>query len=130
MLLILSVHSIYAQTIYQPPQNKNDTVVTEPQNIEPKPTEQEIPEQNNKKTDTNQRKILGRYSIFPKSQIKNTINPAFERGAFGVNGALKGNIQQFKSSETYGGTNSQFGTPRKEVDPKDIPAEFRDLFKK
>lgn len=140
ILLILSVHHAYAQNIYQqPPQTKNNDVVTDPNNIESKPkqtesdptiTERKITQKDNTPTNTNQRQILGRYSIFPESQIKNTVNPVFQRETFSVNDALKGNIQQFKSSESYGGTNSQFKKVPKEIDEKDIPAEFRGLLKK
>jgi hypothetical protein len=68
--------------------------------------------------------------IFPKSKVDTPINPAFERSQFNVNTALKSKSNQFKQTEKYGNTNSQFAMPKKTVDEKQIPQEIRDMLKK
>lgn len=66
-------------------------------------------------------------TIFPKSKSDSTINPVFKVKKFDVHTALTNKSVQFKSSEKYGGTNTQFAMPKKPVDTKKIPNEIKGL---
>ncbi len=70
-------------------------------------------------------------AIFPKSKTNFFINPIFKKNEFRASEAFKQDKDiGFKPEATSGkGINSQFLTPRKQIQEKDIPPELKHLFK-